>query len=105
MKISHSDYFDLQTDICAQLVTYAIYGFLDPYNNKTCRSSFCSFQFFWIFLSFLKLKIRAFQESFRGISLRIKNLEMQTYKFIRELFLYVAEVHIYLAVHVNILFR
>jgi hypothetical protein len=33
MGISYSDHLDLQTDIRAKLVTYAIFGFLGPYKN------------------------------------------------------------------------
>jgi hypothetical protein len=38
----YSDYLDLQTDIRAKLVTYAIFGFLGPYKHYTCHISMVS---------------------------------------------------------------
>jgi hypothetical protein len=41
-EISHSDYLDLQSDIRAKLVTYAILVFLGPYKHYTCHNSMVS---------------------------------------------------------------
>jgi hypothetical protein len=42
MGVFYSAYRDLQTNIRAKLVTYAIFGFLGPYNNYTCHNSVIS---------------------------------------------------------------
>jgi hypothetical protein len=95
MKIFYLGFLDLQTDIHAKRVNYAIFGFLGPYNNYTCYNSMVSgmarrprdhskpYQKVThvgplIFLDvFLKIKKRVFQSTISGHLFRIKYLEMQ----------------------------
>jgi hypothetical protein len=95
----YSDHLDLQTDIRAKWVTYAIFGFLGPYKNYTCHISMvsrnrlttkCTFgstrlwYTFWSYRLFLHLillikKVQLFKVPFRGTWIRRENLEIHTY--------------------------